>query len=126
MAMHRLTSVTIGVPNLRETAEYYLDFGLIPTKDEVFSAYSGELLTDATEYRFRTRDGGEQLRLVQAGPRGPRHGNRCTSMDTTESSSSNEFARVVSLLNTLDEGDCSRILHLRSCICRKLCDSDGN
>ena len=49
MPMHRLTSVTIGVPNLRETAEYYLDFGLLPTKEEGFSAYSGELLADATE-----------------------------------------------------------------------------
>ena len=66
MAMHRLTSVTIGVPNLRETADYYLDFGLLPTKNEVFSAYSGEQLADATEYRFNTRDGGEQLRLVQS------------------------------------------------------------
>ena len=42
MPMHRLTSITIGVPNLRETAEYYHDFGLIPAKDEVFSAYAGE------------------------------------------------------------------------------------
>jgi len=64
--MHRLTSITIGVPNLRETAEYYLDFGLLPTNDEVFSAYSGEQLVDAKEYRFRTVDGGEQLRLVHS------------------------------------------------------------
>jgi hypothetical protein len=66
MPMHRLTSITMGVPNVRETAEYYLDFGLLPTKDEVFSAYSGELLTDASEYRFGTVDGGEQLRLVHS------------------------------------------------------------
>jgi catechol 2,3-dioxygenase-like lactoylglutathione lyase family enzyme len=66
MPMHRLTSITMGVPNVRETAEYYLDFGLLPTKDEVFSAYSGEQLTDASEYRFGTVDGGEQLRLVHS------------------------------------------------------------
>ena len=64
MPMHRLTSITIGVPNLRETAEYYLDFGLLPANDEVSSAYSGEQLVDAKEYRFHTVDGGEQLRLV--------------------------------------------------------------
>ena len=82
MPAHRLTSITIGVPNLRETAEYYLDFGLLPTRDEVFSAYSAEQLADATEYRFGTVDGGEQLRLVHSprrrlaaarrGRRGPR------------------------------------------------------
>jgi catechol 2,3-dioxygenase-like lactoylglutathione lyase family enzyme len=66
MPMHRLTSITMGVPNLRETAEYYLDFGLLPTKDEVFSAYSGEQLADLSEYRFSTVDGGEQLRLVHS------------------------------------------------------------
>ena len=66
MPMHRLTSITMGVPNVRETAEYYLDFGLLPTKDEVFSAYSGEQLTDASEYRFSTVEGGEQLHLVHS------------------------------------------------------------
>ncbi len=66
MPAHRLTSITIGVPSLRETAEYYTDFGLLPAKDEVFSAYSGERLADVNEYRFSTRDGGEQLRLVHS------------------------------------------------------------
>jgi catechol 2,3-dioxygenase-like lactoylglutathione lyase family enzyme len=52
MPMHRLTSVTIGVPNLAETAEYYTDFGLTPVAGE--------------GHRFATVDGGEQLRLVES------------------------------------------------------------
>jgi catechol 2,3-dioxygenase-like lactoylglutathione lyase family enzyme len=50
MALHRLTSVTIGVPNVTDTAAYYTEFGLAPAGPETFS----------------TVDGGEQLRLVQA------------------------------------------------------------
>ena len=30
MALHRLTSITMGVPNVGETAAYYADFGLRP------------------------------------------------------------------------------------------------
>ncbi len=50
MALHRLTSVTIGVPNVEQTAAYYGDFGLSPNGDGT----------------FQTIDGGEQLRLVPA------------------------------------------------------------
>ncbi len=46
MSLHRLTKITIGVPNLDETAKYYTEFGLTPT---------------ATG--FATADGGEQLEL---------------------------------------------------------------
>src|SRR6202007_2638446 len=53
MALHRLTSVCIGVPNVTETASYYEDFGL----------------TRLEEHRFATVEGGEQLRL-RASPRG--------------------------------------------------------
>ena len=49
MALHRLTSITIGVPNVAETAAYYTDFGLDP----------------ARRRRFGTADGGEQLELVR-------------------------------------------------------------
>lgn len=45
MPLHRLNSVTIGVPNVSETAGYYREFGL----DEVRPG------------RFATADGGEQL-----------------------------------------------------------------
>ena len=48
MALHRLTSVTMGVPNAAETAAYYTDFGLEPTGDGWFA----------------TRDGGRQLHIV--------------------------------------------------------------
>ncbi len=48
MALHRLTSITIGVPDVAATAPYYERFGLRPAGDG----------------RFATVDGGEQLRLV--------------------------------------------------------------
>jgi catechol 2,3-dioxygenase-like lactoylglutathione lyase family enzyme len=48
MALHRLTSVCIGVPNVAETAAYYEEFGLTRLDDD----------------RFATVDGGEQLRIV--------------------------------------------------------------
>jgi catechol 2,3-dioxygenase-like lactoylglutathione lyase family enzyme len=47
MGMHRLTSVTMGVPNVEETIAYYTEFGL--------SHIGGGV--------FRTEDGGEQLRI---------------------------------------------------------------
>ena len=52
MALHRLASVTIGVPNTAETAEYYTEFGLQPDDEQWFA----------------TQDGGRQLRLVHAPP----------------------------------------------------------
>jgi catechol 2,3-dioxygenase-like lactoylglutathione lyase family enzyme len=51
VALHRLTSITLGVPNVAKTASYYAAFGLTPTGDGT---------------RFATRDGGEQLRIVEA------------------------------------------------------------
>ncbi|MCS0599723.1 VOC family protein [Streptomyces sp. LP11] len=50
MALHRLTSLTMGVPNVAETAAYYADFGLSPESDGWFA----------------TRDGGRQLHIVHA------------------------------------------------------------
>ena len=47
MALHRLASITIGVPNVEETSAYYEEFGL---------ARDGAI--------FSTSDGGEQLRIV--------------------------------------------------------------
>jgi catechol 2,3-dioxygenase-like lactoylglutathione lyase family enzyme len=49
MALHRLTRVTIGVPNTAETAAYYTEFGLTPLSNGSFS----------------TEDGGEQLKIVE-------------------------------------------------------------
>jgi catechol 2,3-dioxygenase-like lactoylglutathione lyase family enzyme len=48
MSLHGLLSVTIGVPNVEETAAYYAEFGLAPTGGGWFS----------------TLDAGRQLRLV--------------------------------------------------------------
>ncbi len=50
MALHRLTSITMGVPNVEETAAYYDEFGLAPDGDGWFA----------------TRDAGRQLRIVPA------------------------------------------------------------
>ncbi|CAL9335063.1 hypothetical protein SUDANB176_00147 [Streptomyces sp. enrichment culture] len=48
MGLHRLTSITIGVPKVEETARYYTDLGLSPASDGTFA----------------TVDGGRQLELV--------------------------------------------------------------
>lgn len=50
MPLHQLTSVTIGVPKVAETAGYYAEFGLTPLGDG----------------RSATADAGEQLCLVQS------------------------------------------------------------
>ncbi len=52
MALHRLASITIGVPNVEDTCRYYAEFGL---------AREGA--------SFSTRDGGEQLRIVESATR---------------------------------------------------------
>jgi catechol 2,3-dioxygenase-like lactoylglutathione lyase family enzyme len=48
VALHQLTSFTLGVPDLAQTAAYYREFGL----------------ADDGDGWFATRDGGRQLRLV--------------------------------------------------------------
>jgi catechol 2,3-dioxygenase-like lactoylglutathione lyase family enzyme len=53
MSLHRLTSITLGVPDVNETANYYESFGLTP-------------VGDATAARFATQDGGEQLKIVHS------------------------------------------------------------
>lgn len=50
MALHGLGKVTIGVPNVEETIDYYVDFGL--------DHYGGGI--------FATRNGGEQLEIAYA------------------------------------------------------------
>lgn len=54
MPLHRLTSITIGVPDVEPVAAYYEDFGLART---------------AGRSAFQTTDGGEQLRLVRTSRR---------------------------------------------------------
>jgi catechol 2,3-dioxygenase-like lactoylglutathione lyase family enzyme len=50
MSLHGLLSVTIGVPNVAQTASYYAEFGLAPEADGW----------------FRTLDAGRQLRIEYA------------------------------------------------------------
>jgi catechol 2,3-dioxygenase-like lactoylglutathione lyase family enzyme len=49
VALHQLSSITIGVPNVEDTCRYYAEFGL--TRD------GGS---------FSSRDGGEQLRITES------------------------------------------------------------
>lgn len=56
MSLHRLTDLTIGVPDVAETARYYAEFGLTPVPDDA----------GPTEHGFTTVDGGRQLRIVSA------------------------------------------------------------
>jgi catechol 2,3-dioxygenase-like lactoylglutathione lyase family enzyme len=55
MSLHRLTEITLGVPNVKETVEYYTQFGLIPQPPS----------PDQTEHWFGTVDGGQQLRILE-------------------------------------------------------------
>lgn len=50
MPLHRLISVTMGVPNVVETTAYYTEFGLVPDGDGWLT----------------TADGGRQLQIVDA------------------------------------------------------------
>lgn len=56
MSLHRLTSVTVGVPNLDASRGFYRDFGL----------------DEGQPGRFSSRFGGEQLVLVEQAERGVR------------------------------------------------------
>lgn len=57
MTLHSLAQITIGVPNVAETASYYTDFGL-----------TGSTPVDGV-HSLSTLDGGEQLRIVPAARR---------------------------------------------------------
>jgi len=54
MALHRLTKLVIGVPDVAAAIPFYADFGLAHLGDG----------------RFATTDGGEQLELTRRAPRG--------------------------------------------------------
>ena len=84
MALHRLTRITIGVPNVEETAGYYAEFGLgqLPGRAAGEAASLADQATSAGTspggqadsagdqgYSFTTGDGGEQMRLVPAARR---------------------------------------------------------
>ena len=50
MSLHRLTSITLAVPDISKSAEFMTDFGLV----------------DSGGGSFATRDGGNQLELIEA------------------------------------------------------------
>jgi len=52
VALHRVAKITVGVPNVADTAAYYDEFGLTPSTDD--------------RAAFATAHGGEQLELVAA------------------------------------------------------------
>jgi catechol 2,3-dioxygenase-like lactoylglutathione lyase family enzyme len=54
VALHRLTKIVIGVPDVASATDFYVDFGLESLKDG----------------RFATSDGGEQLALIHRERRG--------------------------------------------------------
>ncbi len=56
MALHRLTSITLGVPDVEAAAGYYEEFGLTP-------------VGDGKVRRFATEEGGEQLKLAHSAQR---------------------------------------------------------
>jgi catechol 2,3-dioxygenase-like lactoylglutathione lyase family enzyme len=56
VSLHGLTSITLGVPDVKAICGYYAEFGLAP------SGHSA----DGTRHTFATVDGGEQLNIVAA------------------------------------------------------------
>jgi catechol 2,3-dioxygenase-like lactoylglutathione lyase family enzyme len=66
MPLHRLTFVTLGVPNVEQTAAYYEEFGLTPSATETVSIYGESRPAPSGAHSFSTTDGGEQLRIVPA------------------------------------------------------------
>jgi hypothetical protein len=80
MSLHRLVSVTMGVPNVAETTSYYAEFGLTPGQDGWFS----------------TQDGGRQLRIAAAPTR------RLLEMHVG-ADDADDLARVASRLRQLGE-----------------------
>ena len=78
MALHRLGSVTIGVPDVAATAAYYDDFGLTRTDGGGFA----------------TAEGGEQLKLVHT----PRRQVVELTIGATDQDDINRIARQVEAL----------------------------
>ena len=69
MALHRLTQIVMGVPNVERTASYYADFGLTPRTGEEVSVFRVGAPAPSGDHTFATVDGGEQLRIVQSARR---------------------------------------------------------
>lgn len=81
MSLHRITSITVGVPDVVATAAFYADFGL--------SRSDGGWLA--------TRDGGDQLELVAA----PRRGLHRLGLAADDP---DDLDRIAAAVATLDLG----------------------
>lgn len=66
MPLHRLTEITMGVPNVEQTAAYYAEFGLTPRVEEEVSAFGAVSPAPTGDHTFATVDGGEQLRVIHS------------------------------------------------------------
>jgi catechol 2,3-dioxygenase-like lactoylglutathione lyase family enzyme len=77
VALHQLSSVTIGVPNVEDTCRYYAEFGLVRNGAS-----------------FSTSDGGEQLRVIESPTR--RLVEMCVGADDAD-----DVARVSDRLSRL-------------------------
>ena len=84
MALHQLSSITIGVPNVEETSRYYAEFGLTRSGTS-----------------FSTSDGGEQLRIIESPTR--RLIELCIGADDPD-----DIARVSDQLSRLGIADRTR------------------
>ncbi|WP_432989836.1 VOC family protein [Dactylosporangium sp. CA-233914] len=62
MSLHRLTQIVMGVPNVSETVDYYVDFGLSP---HPCGEENGSAERDRTR-SLATVDGGEQLKISRS------------------------------------------------------------
>lgn len=79
MALHRLASITVGVPEPEAVRGFYRDFGL----------------TETSPGRFDTADGGEQLRLAEA----PRRALVALAIGVDDA---DDLGRVAAALTKLD------------------------
>ena len=62
MALHRLTQIVMGVPDVEQTAGYYAEFGLTPGTEQVVSVAGAA---------SRAPDDAGRILLVGQGPRRP-------------------------------------------------------
>jgi Glyoxalase/Bleomycin resistance protein/Dioxygenase superfamily len=71
MSLHRLTTITVGVPNVADTAQYYAEFGLARASGPAPAPEAGGGPADEGDQpvSFSTGDGGVQLRLQPAARR---------------------------------------------------------
>jgi catechol-2,3-dioxygenase len=88
MGLHALTSITLGVPDISEAAQYYEEFGLTPVPGD-----------DEQRRVFATADGGEQLTIAYA----PRRRLLEISIGADDSDDVDRIARNLDRLDVISE-----------------------